>query len=222
MAEDGPEKGFLSRWSRRKRTAEAEEADKAAAASEEAATEETPDNGEIDEALAAELEENRRAAEAVDIEALTYEDDFKVFLKRGVPDVLRKKALRKLWRSNPVLANLDGLNDYDDDFGNPADNVYSSLWKVGRGFLSELEIKAQQGSGRISTAYEKAEDSVSGEPEAAEAETAEEDGPAPEASEWDADAVQVAQPEPEDETVEEPVEEPERIARVSIRRRLEG
>ena len=29
---------------------------------------------------------------------------------------LRRLALRRLWRSDPVLANLDGLNDYDEDF----------------------------------------------------------------------------------------------------------
>ena len=36
-------------------------------------------------------------------------DDFSGFMARNVPDHLRRRALRKLWVSNPVLANLDGL-----------------------------------------------------------------------------------------------------------------
>ena len=30
-----------------------------------------------------------------------------------MPEHLKQAALRKLWLSNPVFANLDGLNDYD-------------------------------------------------------------------------------------------------------------
>jgi hypothetical protein len=37
-------------------------------------------------------------------------------MREGVPEALRNRALRKLWLSDPVLANLDGLNDYDEDF----------------------------------------------------------------------------------------------------------
>ena len=48
-----------------------------------------------------------------DVETLTYDSDFSVFLREGVPERLKQAALRKLWLSNPVFANLDGLNDYD-------------------------------------------------------------------------------------------------------------
>jgi hypothetical protein len=37
-------------------------------------------------------------------------------MAKGVPKALRNQALKKLWRSNPILANLDGLNDYDLDY----------------------------------------------------------------------------------------------------------
>jgi len=47
------------------------------------------------------------------IETLTYESDFSVFMQAWVPESMRQRALRKLWTSHPVLANLDGLNDYD-------------------------------------------------------------------------------------------------------------
>lgn len=55
-------------------------------------------------------------ADLPDIETLTYESDFTAFLREGVPEELRRLALRKLWRSDPVLANVDGLNDYDLDY----------------------------------------------------------------------------------------------------------
>ena len=43
-------------------------------------------------------------------------DDVAAFLARAVPRAIRNRALRSLWRSNPVLACVDGLNDYDGDF----------------------------------------------------------------------------------------------------------
>ena len=87
--------------------------------------------------------------------SLGKDDDFTVFLKRGVPELLRKTALRKLWRTDPVFANVDGLNDYDEDFRNPAHSVYKSLWQVGRGFLTQGEQQAQHDSGRLSQPVEE-------------------------------------------------------------------
>ncbi|MCA8868715.1 MAG: DUF3306 domain-containing protein [Rhodobacteraceae bacterium] len=43
-------------------------------------------------------------------------DNFAAFMRHAVPEHLRQRALRQLWRSDPVLANLDGLNNYDTDF----------------------------------------------------------------------------------------------------------
>ncbi|HEY9055677.1 MAG TPA: DUF3306 domain-containing protein [Aurantimonas sp.] len=162
MADDaGKPEGFLSRWSRRKR--DLEDADPAVV--------NAPDEcGPVVEADAPdpEAEENRMAAEAVDIDSLVRGDDFSIFLKRGVPELLRKQALRKLWRTDPVFANLDGLNDYDEDFRNPAHNVYKSLWQVGRGFLSLEEQETQQATGRMSRELAVAE-SAGGEAEPVEA-----------------------------------------------------
>ena len=130
--EDDRGEGFLSRWSRRKRLVEVdppEPEEPAEAGALEPAVEPEPEV--VDE----ELEANRLAAEAIDIDSLGKDDDFTVFLKRGVPELLRRTALRKMWRTDPVFANVDGLNDYDQDFRNPAHSVYKSLWQVGRGFL---------------------------------------------------------------------------------------
>ena len=54
-------------------------------------------------------------------------------MKEGVPTELRNRALRKLWRVNPVFGHLDGLNDYDGDFTDAATVVkgLKTLYKVG-------------------------------------------------------------------------------------------
>ncbi len=51
-----------------------------------------------------------------DLGSLGPNSDYRPFLQRTVAPTLRRLALRKLWQSDPVLANLDGLNDYDEDF----------------------------------------------------------------------------------------------------------
>ena len=80
--------------------------------------------------------------EKIDIESLGYDADFTPFMKPGVPDALRQRALRRLWNSNPILANVDGLNDYDEDFSDAAlvvENLQSA-WKVGQGYLTDEEV----------------------------------------------------------------------------------
>ena len=69
-------------------------------------------------------------AEGINIEELEYESDFTVFMNDKVPETLRRMALRKLWRSNPILANVDGLNDYDEDFSDAAAVFINSTGKV--------------------------------------------------------------------------------------------
>ena len=51
-----------------------------------------------------------------DPETMKTGDNFKEFLKKNVPEHLKKRALRKLWLTNPIFANLDGMNEYDEDF----------------------------------------------------------------------------------------------------------
>ncbi len=77
-------------------------------------------------------------ADLPSIDALTAQSDYTVFLKQNVPEVLRKAALRKLWVSDPVLANLDGLNDYDDDYTIvTAMTMDDTSYKIGRGLLGD-------------------------------------------------------------------------------------
>lgn len=177
MAERDDE-GFLSRWSRLKRQPEApRDTGPANPRAEEtgAGSIPVPEEFEADELPQRVLEtpeeelsvverewlENRRRAEAVDLDTVVYESDFALFLKRGVPLALRRKALRKLWVSNPLLANLDGLNDYEENFGDPALNTFKSAWQVGRGFLGGDDADArpagagETGSVRHETVYEE-------------------------------------------------------------------
>ena len=125
---------FLSRWSRRKRAVADETAEVQATEAPEVVAEPEPETDQEEAALLAKLELPLP-------ESLGPGDDFSVFMKAGVPGFLRKRALRVLWKSNPVLANLDGLNDYDDDFTSPelTQKVLATAYKIGRGILSDPE-----------------------------------------------------------------------------------
>ncbi len=129
MSEDD---GFLSRWARRK--AEIREAEAAEAiATEQAVVSDQP----------AELDDRNRPATEEEIAALPDPDklehgaDFKPFLRPGVPQALRQRALRRIWRVNPAIGFLDGMNEYDLDYTDAAtvvDNL-KTAYQVGRGFV---------------------------------------------------------------------------------------
>ncbi|QGZ33076.1 DUF3306 domain-containing protein [Stappia indica] len=150
------DRGFLSRWSQRKQAARQQVGERAE--DEQAGLVDEPSSelshgepegeaqhlGSTREEVA---EANRAAAEAVDLETLAFDSDFSLFLKEGVSTQLKNAALRKLWRSNPVLACVDGLNDYDEDYRTVetfADGIRSS-WQVGKGYswMSEVEEKLE-------------------------------------------------------------------------------
>ncbi|MGH6926948.1 MAG: DUF3306 domain-containing protein, partial [Dongiaceae bacterium] len=75
------------------------------------------------------------------IESLTRDSDFTVFMREGVPDDLRNQALRKLWRSDPVFANLDGMLEYGEDYSQlfkpGVGATLKTLYRVGQGYLTE-------------------------------------------------------------------------------------
>ena len=96
--------GFLARWSARKRAVVADEP-------EDLAT--SPGPEELAATQADEINEDLSDFEILeklglpDPESLKAGDDFSGFMANTVPARLRNKALRRLWLSNPVLANLD-------------------------------------------------------------------------------------------------------------------
>jgi hypothetical protein len=131
---------FLKRWSRLKQ--EGEEADPEAPETPEAAPSRLPANAEGEEVEEASAED----LDLPDIESLDKDSDYTGFLREGVPDGLRRMALRKLWLSDPVLANLDGLNDYDENFaalfqtvGDAAQKVSDAAKKLGDGDEEEAQ-----------------------------------------------------------------------------------
>ena len=130
-----------SSWSRRRAAVAAE------AAAEERALQEAAI--EAEQAALAEKTDDEILEELglPDPDSLEMGDDFKAFMAKSVPGHLRKRALRKLWRSNPVLACVDGLNDYDDDYltGSTGQGAIKTTYQVGKGMLAHLlEIERQQ------------------------------------------------------------------------------
>lgn len=128
---------FLVRWARRKDAArhrrDAPETEEPAASPAAPPEPASPDDETADETAETELLES-----LPDIDSLTLESDFTRFLQRGVPEALRRKALRRLWRLDPVFANLDGLNNYDEDYtklGKVVMPELRSLYRVGQGML---------------------------------------------------------------------------------------
>jgi len=81
-----------------------------------------------------------------DPDAIKLGTDITGFMRKEIPELLRRKALRALWRSNPVLAVLDGLNDYDEDYTNAATagQTVKTLYKVGQGMFDKTAKKAEQ------------------------------------------------------------------------------
>ena len=133
----------LSSWSRR-RAAVAAEAEALKREAEDAVVAEQ--QAELAEKTDAEILEELGLP---DPDALVMGDDFKAFMVKTVPQHLRKRALRSLWRSNPVLACVDGLNDYDDDYltGSTGQGPIKTSYQVGKGMLYHLlEMERQAAS----------------------------------------------------------------------------
>ena len=218
------DKGFFSRWSDRKR----------AIAAGVDVVEDDPQlppvdltesaKAEEEAARLAELTANREAAEAIDIDALDYDSDYSAFFKDGVPTLLRQKAMRLLWRSNPILANVDGLCDYDENFGDPALILekFESAYRIGKGYLFEEDIEEVASDEPLETDLEEA----ANDSEMADVAEQQEEPSETEIAEPDTatnDNVEVAQSEVDDQPEhdldleEVPLERP----RVSLRKRLQ-
>lgn len=179
--------GFLRRWSQRKRRAEEEQA--APEPGEAEAVAEADEQGETDP-----QEQQRLIDSLPDIETLTDQSDLSAFMQRNVPDELRNRALRKMWRSNPIYACVDGLNDYDLDYTDAAmvvENLKTS-YQVGRGFAR----KAEDAMEAVAPA-EEAEPEAETEAEQPEAE--------PESAPDDPPLIAQSSPEAESEAAMEPL-----------------
>src|SRR5690606_9847217 len=121
---------FLSRWSRLKREAAADRKQKDPEAGQEDAAgvqpgaeaaepgspgprDHEPESDDSSHQTAPDLEE-------IDFDKLDSTSDYKRFMDGNVPDEVRRKALSKLWLSDPVLGGPEQLSDYMEDFSDAA------------------------------------------------------------------------------------------------------
>jgi hypothetical protein len=127
-------------WTRRKQAVEAEVA---AEIAQESAIEEAEKLEALEEQSDEEILEELGLQ---DPETLVAGDDFSAFMSKAVPTRIRNKALRKLWLSDPKLANLDMLVDYGEDFTDSAmavENIQSA-YQVGKGMLKHVMEEARK------------------------------------------------------------------------------
>ena len=124
-------------WSRRKAAVEAEEA--AITRQDVERARETSASEISDEDLLKDLG-------LPDPDSLDAGDDFSAFMNSAVPTRLRNRALRKLWATNPVLANIDGLVEYGEDYADAAtvlENLQTA-YQVGKGMTKHVEEMLRQ------------------------------------------------------------------------------
>lgn len=96
---------------------------------------EAPDDGDD----LTEAEREALIADLPDIESLNKDSDYTPFMQKGVPQDLMKAALRRLWLSDPIFANLDGMNEYDENYRliDRAITLADTNYQVGKGFITE-------------------------------------------------------------------------------------
>jgi hypothetical protein len=127
-------------WARRKAAVAQEAAAEALAVEQQALAE---DHAALEEKTDAEV---LAELDLPDPDEMDQGDDFSVFLAKAVPERIRRRALRKLWLTNPVLANLDELVDYGEDFTDSAMVIegMQTAYQVGKGMLKHVEEMARQ------------------------------------------------------------------------------
>lgn len=107
---------FLSRWSRRKRMANAPVRAEAPASRLEETTDETvppPSTG------AADAVEELDLSTLPPLESISATTDVTAFLRKGVPPALSREALRRAWIADPTIRDFVGLAENAWDFNDP-------------------------------------------------------------------------------------------------------
>lgn len=146
-------------WSRRRAAVEAETA---AEVTERDAVAEAEATAELEARADAEILTELNLA---DPDTLETPDAIRDFLTHTLPARLKARALRRLWRLNPVLANLDGLIEYGEDYTDSATVVENlqTAYQVGKGMMRHVEELA-----RKAEALARVDDEVSEEDENAQ------------------------------------------------------
>jgi hypothetical protein len=150
LSQTVPQRNF---WSDRKARVLAEErAEEQAVVAEIEATDLAAQEAKSDETILEELG-------LPDPDDLKLGDDIKGFMSKAVPDRLRRRALRQLWRLNPVLANVDGLVDYGEDFTDSATVIENmqTAYQVGKGMLMHVQEMARQAEAKLEAEADQGE-----------------------------------------------------------------
>ncbi|CUH48139.1 DUF3306 domain-containing protein [Ruegeria atlantica] len=127
-------------WSRRKAAVQAEAEAEVIAVEEQSIA---AQHAELEDKSDAEILNELNLPDPDELQA---GDDVSGFMAKAVPDRLRRRALRRLWRLNPVLANVDGLVDYGEDYTDAAcviENIQTA-YQVGKGMLAHVEALAAE------------------------------------------------------------------------------
>ena len=147
-------------WSRRRAAVEAEEAAEARRSEAEAlAQDQARQEDKTDEELLAEFG-------LPDPDSLQEGDDIAGFMAKAVPERLRRRALRQLWRVNPAFNHIDELIDYGGDFTDAATVVENlqTAYQVGKGMLRHIEALAEQEAARAANADQEPSETESEAP----------------------------------------------------------
>ena len=144
---DQPEndgEGFVARWSRRK--IEEKEPSKDTKSEVSKLEESAPLDADSTQDEGDEGDEGKTNVDDLpDVETLNESSDYTPFLKDGVPEKLKRLALRKLWKSNPIFGFIDGLDDYDEDYsaiGMVAQEIFTN-YKPGKGMVDPDETEEE-------------------------------------------------------------------------------
>lgn len=191
------DESFLARWSRLKRTGEPAAPGKGGGAAPVALARATPASEPVSAAGTAPpapVEGDKRPRPREDaalikdlppVESLTKDSDYTAFLKDGVPEDLKQKALKRLWSADPQFDVVDAFTEYGADYTqmDPIDPLTQTIYRVGIGFLTPQELAEQKGEtpAEKGTAEDKDKDKEK-EKETSGAAVAEAPSPAPDAS----------------------------------------
>ena len=107
MSRPEDDKGFLSRWAKRK-----QDVQKEAAPSAETPVSTEHKNKGLADAQSAELP-------LPSLDDVLPGGDVSAFLQKHVPDALRNTALRKAWLADPEISTFIEMADYQLDYANP-------------------------------------------------------------------------------------------------------
>jgi hypothetical protein len=108
---------FLSRWSRRKRSAEEASPEPLPPAS----VSNLPKEGDAGSAVASEAGSGDELdlSTLPPLDSITSATDVTAFLRKGVPQALTREALRRAWAADPTIRDFVGLAENAWDFNDP-------------------------------------------------------------------------------------------------------